>query len=111
VRSGRSGFLDVFDCPDPSAIAPKRAITTTPLQALSLMNNSFSLRMAERLAERILSDARNETVNQVRLAYELALGREPNADEAAASISFVKDHGLTAFCRVLFNSNEFLYVD
>ncbi len=111
VRSGRSGFLDVFDCPDPSAIAPKRAITTTPLQALSLMNNSFSLRMAERLAERIVSDARSEPVNQVRLAYQLALGREPNADEAAAGIAFVKDHGLAAFCRVLFNSNEFLYVD
>lgn len=111
VRSGRSGFLDVFDCPDPSAIAPKRAITTTPLQALSLMNNSFSLRMADRLAERVLSEADAESVKQVQWAYEFALGRKPKAEEETASVSFVNQYGLAAFCRVLFNSNEFLYVD
>jgi hypothetical protein len=111
VRSGRSGFLDVFDCPDPSAIAPKRAITTTPLQALSLMNNSFSLRMAESLSERVLSEAGFDIGRQVQHAYRLTLGRAPQSHEKEASESFVKEHGLTAFCRVLFNSNEFLYVD
>jgi hypothetical protein len=53
VRSGRSQFLDVFDCPDPSAQAPKRAVTTTPLQALSMLNNSFVLRMADQFAAHI----------------------------------------------------------
>ena len=52
VRSGRNEFLDVFDCPDPSTTAPRRAVTTTPLQALALLNNSFTLRMAARMAAR-----------------------------------------------------------
>ncbi|HEV3022250.1 MAG TPA: DUF1549 domain-containing protein, partial [Pirellulales bacterium] len=41
IRSGTSPLLDAFDCPDPSTIAPSRAVTTTPLQALSLLNDSF----------------------------------------------------------------------
>ncbi|MBC7816857.1 MAG: DUF1549 domain-containing protein, partial [Planctomycetaceae bacterium] len=45
VRSGRNPFLEVLDCPDPSTKTPRRAVTTTPLQALSLLNNSFMLRM------------------------------------------------------------------
>ena len=39
-RGGRSALLDTFDCPDPAATVPRRAVTTTPLQALSLLNNS-----------------------------------------------------------------------
>ena len=34
LRGGRSHLLDAFDCPDPSTAAPRRAVTTTPLQAL-----------------------------------------------------------------------------
>ena len=57
VRSGRSLFLDTFDCPDPSARAPKRAVNTTPLQSLALLNNSFVLRMANHFAARIKTEA------------------------------------------------------
>ena len=48
ARGGRSPFLDTFDCPDPSTATPRRASTTTPLQALALWNNAFVLRMADR---------------------------------------------------------------
>jgi len=41
VNSGKEPLLDAFDCPDPSVKTPRRGITTTPLQALALMNNSF----------------------------------------------------------------------
>src|SRR5206468_1635413 len=34
ARSGRNSFLDAFDCPDPSTNTPRRAMTTTPGQAL-----------------------------------------------------------------------------
>ena len=50
ARGGRNPLLDTFDCPDPSTATPKRGSTTTPLQALSLMNNSFTLRMADHFA-------------------------------------------------------------
>ncbi|HWB12868.1 MAG TPA: DUF1549 domain-containing protein [Pirellulales bacterium] len=111
IRSGTSPLLDAFDCPDPSTIAPSRAVTTTPLQALSLLNDSFVLRMADRFAERLKAEAGAEVGAQVERAYRLALARTPRGDELAAAQTFVTDHGLAAFCRVLFNSNEFLYID
>jgi len=111
VRSGRSEFLDVFDCPDPSTTAPRRAVTTTPLQALALLNNSFTLRMSERLAERARSEAGEPLPAQVRRMCELAWGRSPDDDELAPLVQFSRQHGLPALGRVVFNSNEFLYVD
>lgn len=111
IRSGRSRFLDVFDCPDPSAKAPRRVVTTTPLQALSLMNNSFVMRMANNYAERVKVDSPEDSSRQAQLVYQLAFGRNPDEAEFAASKQFIMSHGLTAFCRVVLNSNEFVYVD
>ena len=54
VNSGKDPLLDSFDCPDPSVKTPRRGVTTTPLQALELMNNSFIQRQANHLAERAL---------------------------------------------------------
>ncbi len=110
VRSGRSPFLDAFDCPDPSTKTPVRAVTTTPLQSLSLLNNSFSLRMADQLAQRISLAGPEDTSEQVALALQLVYGRFPLQEERSVLVQFVQDHGLAALCRVLFNSNEFLYV-
>jgi hypothetical protein len=111
VRSGRNEFLDVFDCPDPSTTSPRRAVTTTPLQALAMLNNSFALRMSERLAERLEKEAGAEIDRQVRRLYDLAYSRAPTADEMREAQEFVSAHSLAHFCRVVFNSNEFLYVD
>jgi hypothetical protein len=110
VRSGRNEFLDVFDCPDPSTTSPRRAVTTTPLQALALLNNSFTLRMAERLAVRAEREARGLEASIARI-YDLAFNRKPQPEELTEAKTFVAAHGLAALCRVVFNSNEFLYVD
>ena len=111
ARGGRSPFLDVFDCPDPSANSPSRAVTTTPLQALSLMNNSFVLRMSDRFAERLVRDAGDKPAPQLVRLYQLAYQRPPRVDEQARLEAFVQKHGLPALCRVILNSNEFLYVE
>ena len=47
---------------------------------------------------------------QVERAYQLALGRKPSVTEAAECEPVVRDHGLPVLCRVLFNSNEFLFM-
>src|SRR2546430_10870888 len=57
VGSAKSPLLEAFDCPDPSVKMPQRGATTTPLQALGLMNGSFVLRQAHRFAERVKPDA------------------------------------------------------
>lgn len=111
VRSGRNPLLDTLDCPDPSTVTPRRAVTTTPLQALSLLNNSFVLRMAERLAKRLEREAGPQVDDQVRLAYRLAFGRRPRPEELAEARGVVQRFGLRILCRAIFNSNEFLYVD
>ena len=111
ARSGRSPLLDAFDCPDPSTTAPKRAVTTTPLQALALLNNAFVLHLTDRFAQRIAKQAGDDPAMQVDLAYRLALGRGPDDTERQPAIDAVRSHGLAILARALFNSNEFVYVD
>jgi hypothetical protein len=111
ARGGRNPLLDTFDCPDPSTTAPSRGVTNTPLQALVLLNNSFVLRMSDAFAERLIAEAGAEPTAQVRRAYEIALGRPASEEEAQRASAFVRQHNLPAFCRVLFNANEFLYAN
>jgi hypothetical protein len=111
IRSGTNPLLDVLDCPDPSTTAPSRAVTTTPLQALALLNDSFMLRMAERFAERVHEETEGDMAAQIVRAYRLAYAREPTADELGTANEFVAKHGLAALCRVMFNTNEFLYAE
>ncbi|HIK91733.1 MAG TPA: DUF1553 domain-containing protein, partial [Planctomycetes bacterium] len=111
IRSGRNHLLDAFDCPDPSTTAPRRAVTTTPIQSLTLMNNSFVLRMSDRFAARVIKDAGADVPLQVARVYQLAYSRSPDEAEADQLAQFVTSHGLSALCRVVLNSNEFIHVD
>jgi hypothetical protein len=71
-RGGRNRLLDAFDCPDPSTTAPSRAVTTTPLQALTMLNNAFVLHMSRHLAKRIEGEAGGNVDRQIQRAYRLA---------------------------------------
>jgi hypothetical protein len=109
-RGGNPGLLDVFDCPDPASAAPRRAVTTTPLQALALWNGAFALRTADAFANRLERDAPGDVGRQVGRAWLLAFGRDPTAAERVAAERLVRSAGLPALCRALFNANEFLTV-
>ena len=110
-RGARSALLDTFDCPDPSSTSPRRAVTTTPLQALTLSNNPFVWRMADAFAGRISREAGDDAGRQVRRAWLLALGREPDETETKKGQALVEKHGLASLCRVLFNSSEFVLIE
>jgi hypothetical protein len=110
-RSGRNGLLDVFDCPDPSTTSPRRAVTTTPLQALVMLNSGHVLRMARLFAARLEREAPSEITRQVNRAYLLAYGRMPNETELVVARRVVQKHGLVVLARAIFNSNELLYID
>ena len=75
------------------------------------MNNAFVLRMAGGFAESIQQQAAGDTGKQVELAYARAYGRNPDADEKKYAGELVASHGLSALCRVLFNSNEFVVIE
>ena len=110
VNSGKDPLLDVFDCPDPSVKTPRRGVTTTPLQALALMNNSFVQRQAEKLAERVTREGKGDSAGAIKAAYRYALGRLPQRDELKLAEAAVRDRGLFGVCWALLNSSEFLYV-
>jgi hypothetical protein len=111
ARGGRNPLLDTLDCPDPSTTTPKRAVTTTPLQAMAMWNNAFVLRMAERLAARAKREAGGDAKGQIAAVYRLTLCRNPTPQESQTLAEFVTKFGLNAACRVMLNSNEFMYVD
>ena len=111
ARGSQHPLLTTFDCPDPSTTTPVRGVTTTPLGSLSLMNTSFILRMADHFAERLNHEAGSEPAKQISRAYRLAFARDPKPAELAMSLEFVHANDLAAFCRVLFNANEFLYLN
>lgn len=111
VRTGTSPLLDILDCPDPSVATPRRSVTSTPLQALALLNGPFSEYYAARFAERIAAETTSDPSSQARRAYALAFARLPNDDEESFAGRFIAKHGLTQFCIVLFNANEFLFVE
>ncbi|HUP81001.1 MAG TPA: DUF1553 domain-containing protein, partial [Pirellula sp.] len=110
VHSGKDPLLDSFDCPDPSVKTPRRGVTTTPLQALELMNNSFVQRQAGHFAERALQTSNNNVSKAIEIAYRMALGRMPSHGEVQRATLVANDRGLASVCWALFNLTEFIYV-
>ena len=110
VRSVPDPFMTTLDCADPSLIVARRNETLTALQALTLLNNRFMVRMAEHFAARV-STVGDGTSEQVITAYRLALGRSPSEQELATLVPLAEKHGLANVCRLIFNTNEFLFVD
>src|SRR5437762_12270278 len=98
-----------FDCPDAGQVAPKRPRSTTPLQALNLLNSNFMLQQAKFFAERVEKDAGKETPAQVKRVFALAFQRPPSEKELTAATKLVKAHGLAALCRAVLNANEFVF--
>jgi hypothetical protein len=111
ARGGRNKLLDTLDCPDPSTTSPRRAVTTTPQQALALLNNAFMLRLAKALAQRIANEVGPDVNAQINRSYRLAYGRAATQEEVAEIGKLLQGQGLEALMRAIFNSNEFLYVD
>jgi len=102
-------FFEVFDLPDQTITCGRRTVSTVATQALTLLNNEFVLDQSKRFAARLqaMSADQNE---QLRLAYEIALGRTPNAEERAVAAEFLKTSRIDDLAHVLLNLSEFLYM-
>ena len=109
ARAARIDLMTDFDCPDNAFAAPRRVSTTTPLQALVLLNHRFTLDMAVGLAQRLEASAQGQ-YQQIELAFLLAYGRTPTDIEHSAAADLIRGFGLRAFCRALLNSNELMYL-
>jgi hypothetical protein len=125
IRMERDDVFGAFDCPDAGQSTARRRQSTTPIQALNLFNSPFTLDEAAAFAARVAADtgaagdaagaapqAEGEELarRRVERAFRLAFSRAPDAAETEAAARVVREHGLPALCRVLFNTNEFLFL-
>ncbi len=131
-RAALEDFFSTFDYVDPAVSLEKRPSTTVPHQALFLMNHRLATHAAWRFADR-LKQATDDAAQRIKLAFVIAIGRQPTADEFFTATNFVNTLGSAvaqensrvettnpnrlhedpwfSFCRALLLTNEFIYVD
>src|SRR5262245_12164213 len=140
-RNSRYPMFQAFDMPDTHESCSRRAVTTTAPQALNLLNDKVILQAAQAFAGRVVNEAGSDLNAQIDYAYTLAYSRTPAADERGQALAFLRQQAallksrlemrqpvvlpancpaeleaslaaaLVDFCHVLFNSNEFVYVN
>jgi hypothetical protein len=110
IRMEPDAVFGAFDCPDAGQSVSRRRQSTTPIQALNLFNSRFTIDESRAFAERLEAESGPDVSREIRFAYRLAFGREPESEELADAESVVRDHGLTTLCRAILNSSEFLFI-
>jgi hypothetical protein len=105
ARASVADLLTDFDFPDIALAAPRRASTTTPLQALTLLNHGFTQDLAAAFAARL------DPADPVTHAYALAFQRAPTLAERSAATTLISRHGGDALGRALLNANELIHVE
>jgi hypothetical protein len=138
-RNTRYPIFETFDMPDTHESCSRRMVTTSPIQALTMLNNKLTLEWAEAFAGRVLQAAGPNFDQQIETAYRLALSRSPdNAEQQIARNFFARHRTVLAervaageplaspteapaefdriqaaswvdFCHMLINANEFVY--
>ena len=103
-------FMEALDFPDAALLQPTRSFSASALQALTLFNNDFVLRHSEHFAARV-EKLGKDTPSRVKAAVRLAYQRAATQEEVTAMSAYAEQHGLAALGRVLFNSNEFLFIN
>jgi hypothetical protein len=103
-------FVECLDGADAEQLTPVRIVSVTGPQALALLNDDFVL-VHCRVWSNALEKESTDVALQVELACKAAWGRLPVETERTAFTAFVKRFGLANLCRVLLNSDDFLFVD
>lgn len=122
-RSQVLGMLEIFDAPSIVFNCARRDQTTVPLQSLELLNSTFVRAQATAFASRLSEVNAAEPAARVQMAYSIAVGRTPEAEELARAVDFVEqqiaeyaeqddaaDRAWVDFCQAILSSNDFLYV-
>lgn len=104
-------MFTAFDFPDCGQVRAKRPVSTTPLQALNLMNSPFVMSQSKLIAERSLENTDNNLPAALDRCFELLLARQPTADEKAAVQSITNPKDLFLVCRAILNSNAFTFLE
>ena len=120
-------MFEVFDEPDLNVTSEKRATSTVPTQALTLLNNEFMLMQAGHFAERVIKEAGADPEKEIRITYQVALSRDPSPSEMRNNLAFLEKQrawargkganpenqvrsALADLAHVTLNLNEFVYI-
>jgi len=103
-------FMDALDFPDMGLLSPVRGFSASALQSLALFNNEYLLKYCENFATRLDQQAKTPEA-KIQTAFQLTYQRPASAGEVADFTTLAAQQGMPSVCRVLFNSNEFLFVD
>ena len=103
-------FMETMDFPDMGLLSPARGFSASALQSLTLFNNGFLLSQCNHLAARAIKAGPN-IPDQLNRLFQLALLRSPTQEELSDYTTLAQTNGLPAVARVLFNTNEFLFVN
>ncbi len=104
-------FMQNFDALVCEDTRPVRRTSTTPLQALTLFNGELVNEEAQYFAKRIANEGGETTDTRIHWAFQCALGRPPTPEELATLQPFATTEQLPRLARILFNTNEFVYLD
>jgi cytochrome c553 len=119
--------LSIFDGADTNTATGERSLSTTPLQALFMLNNPFAHKQADNFAVRV-GLAYADDARRIDYAYRLAFGRPPTHAEVKKGLQYLRDirpdltaikveeeaqtrAALASYLRVLLSSSEFIFVD
>ena len=122
LRNTPDKFLHAFDVANGLKSVAERNSTTTPTQALLLLNGKYTRARADAFSARLAADSSATAESCLSVAIRSCWGREPTSDEFEDALGFLGcERGirvdqiaagkLAEFCHILFNSNEFLYID
>jgi hypothetical protein len=123
LRNSRDPLLDVFDPPETFTSTAQRNVTTTPTQALLMLNSPFMQQQAQAFAARLRKEATSDD-GRIDAAFRLVFGRPPTSAQQDLARAFLAEQAkrlppggngpqaaLAELCLVLLNANEFVYVD
>lgn len=102
-------LMTALDFPDLGLLSPSRTLSASPLQSLALLNNPFVLHQSLATAER-LSREDPSLDQQIHRLIQMAYQRDTKDQELEQLRAYATKHGLASLCRIIFNSNEFLFI-
>ncbi|HEY7117476.1 MAG TPA: DUF1553 domain-containing protein, partial [Tepidisphaeraceae bacterium] len=89
LRNNRDPLLEVFDVPDTFASAADRNRTTTPTQALLLINGDSTLKRAEMFARHLRTLNLRSPDELIDTAWRLAYSHDPSPEERQLALAFL----------------------
>jgi len=120
--------FEVLDFPDTNGPCEQRQVSTVAPQALTLLNGAFMHEQSRQFARRLMRESA-DPAGRIDLAYRLSLSRPATEGEQAEVLAFLAkqeeqvradagatppadaaEQALAAFCLVLLNTNEFVYL-